>query len=239
MSISKLVPNTGLANRQVVVTGGARGIGLATVRAFLRTDATVTVLDKVAMPVELKDRVTFRSVDITNKKAVAAALKNINVNVLVNNAATSGDWGKVINTNLNGTKNVTDVVLPGMLKRGNGSIIFITSVHTAQAFAGDAAYDASKHALLGYMRVLALENASKGIRCNAVAPGSIYHAGRTGKLSEKQAKTLGTRVPMGRLGEPEEIANVVVFLASDAASYITGAEIRVDGGLSIKNSLIA
>ena len=141
--------------------------------------------------------------------------------------------------NLTGTRQITEVIIADMLRHGRGgSLIFITSVHTALAFPGGAAYDASKHALVGLMRVLALEYGPKGIRANALAPGLIYPTNiTTAELSCTEAERLGQRVPLGRCGHPKEIATVCAFLASDAASYINGAEIRVDGGLSIKIAL--
>lgn len=236
----------------VLVTGGANGIGRKIVEAFLQEKVKVSFFDIATPDTSLSQKKGLKgySVDISNIQEVKKALQNkdlLDIDVLVNNAGMDMDflvenpddniWQKIINTNLNGARYVTEIIAKRMKqKRICGSIIFITSVHTAQAFPGAAAYDASKHALVGLMRVLALEFGPYGIRSNAIAPGSIW-AGRTAGISLKEKKKFGEKIPLGRIGMPEEIAQAVLFLASDKASYINGAEIRVDGGLSIKSAL--
>lgn len=244
-----------LKGKRVIITGGANGIGRAIVEKFCHAGAHVTAIDRDAEALKkLQDilnsyTLTTIPLDITNGALVSQLLRNhSNIDVLVNNAGVDlvynlaapnwENWEKVMTLNLSGTRHITEVVISDMLGHGRGgSIIFITSVHTALAFIGGAAYDASKHALVGLMRVLALEYGSKGICVNAVAPGLIYPTNITSELGDNKATELGRRVPIGRYGHPKEIANVCAFLASDDASYINGAEIRVDGGLSIKNVL--
>lgn len=244
-----------LKGKRAVVTGGANGIGRAVVCEFLEQGAEVIVIDKDVEGLQ-KLRSDLRHRDFSNKFRGHAsriddwyALKNIlldaHYDILVNNAGIdlqysvecidSKAWDEIFQTNVHGTRMVTSRVLSKM--EFGGSIIFITSIHTAQAFPAGAAYDASKHALVGFMRTIALEYGSRGIRANAVAPGSIDNAGPTARLSDKEKRAFALRIPSGRLGTPEDVASLVAFLASDKASYINGAEIRIDGGLSIKSAL--
>jgi len=242
-----------LENKHVLVTGGANGIGMAIVLQALKHGAKVSFLDKDLRAIESlqqKSKATGFHCDVGDKRQIEEVIERVGlpIDVLINNAGIDLDfdlsspdnalWNNVINTNLSGARYVTESVVPKMIQSEiKGSVIFITSVHTGLAFPGGAAYDASKHALVGLMRVLALEYGKYGIRFNAVAPGSIYPAGPTGKLSKEQAVELGKRIPLYRLGTPKDVANVVVFLASNMAEYINGAEIRVDGGLAIKSCL--
>ena len=230
-----------LKGKKVLVTGGAKGIGRAIVERFAEEGSKVWVADDDEATLRLlvgANQITSIRLDISNRGDVGL-LHGLDVDILVNNASiTAGDdHERITAVNCNGTRYVTETVLPGMKKRGSGNVIFITSVHTAVAFQGDAAYDASKHWMVGYMRARALELAPFGIRVNAVAPGAIQQAGTNTDVDPSVLTSLGKKIPLQRFGYPKEIANVVAFLASDEASYITGAEIRVDGGLSIKNCL--
>lgn len=243
------------AGKRVLITGGGSGIGKATAEAFLYVGAAVVVFDCDAPPLERLQAehpgrpLTTTTVDISDEGAVAAAFRQLPdpFDVLINNAAREinfhveepnfADWDAVMDTNVKGALFVTSHVIHGMHQRGSGSIIFITSVHSAQAFAGEAAYDASKHALVGLMRVLAVEQGRYGIRVNAVAPGAIYPTGLSRHLTPEVVERIGKLTPIGRVGRPDEIATVCLFLASAAASYITGAEVRVDGGRSIMNPI--
>lgn len=246
-----------LNNKIVVITGGASGIGRATSEVFLREGARgVAVFDN--NPTFLKQlrgskRLYKYLVDVRNPQSIREALDNFEnkvgeVNVLVNNAGINPEkaleeisddvWEEVLRTNLTGALNITQIIGGRMRKSGiRGSIVFVSSVHTAQAFIGNAAYDASKHGLIGLMRVVAVEWAEDGIRCNAVAPGAIYPTGITSNVSPEQMARVSSRIPLGRWGTPQEIAEVIAFISSDRASYLTGAEVRVDGGLSIISPL--
>lgn len=245
-----------LEGKSVLVTGGVRGIGLAVANKFYEDDARVFIFDKNAPSQSLVARTKVHTVNVRNKANVKKHLAQVfslanGLDILINNAGVDlaylhnspekdrqDVWDEVLGTNLDAIQYLTSLVVKYWLERHNkGVIVFVTSVHTALAFPGGGAYDAAKLALVGYMRSIALEHGPDGIRSNAVAPGFIYPTGITYKLSEKQVQDFAGRIPSRRPGTSEDVAKVVAFLASDEASYINGAEIRVDGGLAIQNHL--
>ncbi|MHB9862740.1 3-oxoacyl-[acyl-carrier-protein] reductase [Streptomyces sp. YIM S03343] len=231
-------------SRSVLVTGGNRGIGLAIARAF--ADAG----DKVA--------ITYRSgeppagffavrCDITDPEQVDQAYREVEaqqgaVEVLVANAGVTKDqllmrmseedFTSVIDTNLTGTFRVVKRANRGMLRAKKGRVVLISSVVGLLGSAGQANYAASKAALVGFARSLARELGSRNITFNVVAPGFV-DTDMTKALSDEQRSNIVSQVPLGRYAQPEEIAAAVRFLASDDASYITGAVIPVDGGLGM------
>lgn len=245
-----------LAGEVVVVTGGARGIGRAIVEVALREGAHVVAADIDAVAgADLTDRhadarLWFRQVDVTDAAAVAGLVTEIeshfgSVTVLVNNAGrnvyadpvtmTEHDWDDVFAVDLKAPWICAKHVLPGMISAGRGCVVNIASLHATLTIRGMFPYAAAKSGLLGYTRSLALEVAPHGIRVNAVSPGYI----RTGLVDEYFAQhpdpgaeaEAVAKQPLGRLGDPHEVAEVVCFLASPAASYVTGADWAVDGGL--------
>jgi NAD(P)-dependent dehydrogenase (short-subunit alcohol dehydrogenase family) len=236
--------------RVVVVTGGARGIGEAICGAFLEVGARVVALDLLA-PSEPLEGARYLQANIADPQSVADAFADIaireqRVDVLVNNAGIQrvgliGDlppekWSEVIGTNLTGAFLCDSQAVPIMRGQGSGSIIHVASVAAFNGLPGRAAYTAAKAGLLGLTRVMAVELASVGVRVNAVAPGFtrtglVEQALRDGSLQEDW---MVERVPMGRLAEPREIAQVVRYLASDEASFVTGQVIVVDGGWMIQ-----
>jgi 3-oxoacyl-[acyl-carrier protein] reductase len=162
------------------------------------------------------------------------------IHVLVNNAGitrdnlllrmTEEEWDQVLSVNLKGAFNATKAVARGMMKRRQGSIINIASVIGLMGNAGQANYAASKAGLLGLTKSVAREFASRGVRCNAIAPGFIQTE-MTAKLNPEVVEGLKSQIPMGTLGEPQDVAGVVRFLAGHQAAYITGQVIGVDGGM--------
>lgn len=248
-----------LYNKNAVITGGASGIGKAIAHEFLIEGAAVSLFDIDTLNLQQvrKEpngcRLAVYPVDITDRDSIATALRDLEdtfgpVTTLVNNAGINPHheishhpqelMERVLRVNFVGSQIITPLVGTRMIEQNTqGSIIFITSVHTGQAFPNDAAYDASKHAMLGFMRTAAVEWGKNGIRCNAVAPGAIFPTAITQNLTPDIIETLGKTIPLTRFGTPKEIAQVVAFVASDRASYMHGAEVRVDGGLAIQSPL--
>jgi NAD(P)-dependent dehydrogenase (short-subunit alcohol dehydrogenase family) len=246
-----------LVDRGVVVTGGAQGIGRAIVMTALREGARVAFVDVDAE----RGRETERQVggahfvqgDIAQEPEVEAAVAVARgligaIDVLINNAGrnayadpvrmSEGEWDAVFAVDLKGAWLCSKHVLPEMIERGSGSIINIASLHGSLTAQGQFPYAAAKSGLIGLTRSLALEVAPHGIRVNAVSPGYTRtailqrHFERSGD-SDLERRVLDVH-PLGRVGEPAEIAEVVCFLASDAASYVTGADWAVDGGLGAR-----
>ena len=231
-------------SRSVLVTGGSRGIGLAVARAFSEEG------DKVA--------ITYRSgeppaglfavrCDVTDLAAVDAAFDAAEaqhgpVEVLVANAGmtrdmlllrmSEADFTDVLDTNLIGSYRVAKRAVRSMLRARRGRLIFISSVVGLIGSPGQANYAAAKAGLVGFARSLAREFGSRSITSNVVTPGFVTTA-MTADLSERRKAEILGQVPLGRFATPDEIAGVVRFLASDAASYVTGAIIPVDGGLGM------
>jgi 3-oxoacyl-[acyl-carrier protein] reductase len=236
------------------VTGGSRGIGRAIVlrlaaqgadvafsyrgnaAAAEETARAVRALDRLALPVQ-GDVSLPEAADTLIKAALEAFGK---VDILVNNAGITRDdlimrmsveaWQDVINTNLSGAFYAIKAVTRPMLKAKGGRIINITSVSGQAGQTGQANYSAAKAGLIGLTKATARELASRGITCNAVAPGFVLTE-LTRDLAQPLQDEITSRTPLGRFGTPEEIANAVAFLASDEAAYITGQVLAVDGGL--------
>jgi 3-oxoacyl-[acyl-carrier protein] reductase len=183
--------------------------------------------------------------DVSETEAVQAAVARVEeelggVGILVNNAGITRDnlllrmkdeeWDQVLQVNLKGAFNMTRAVSRGMMKRREGAILNVSSVIGLTGNAGQANYAASKAGLIGFTKSVAKELASRGVRCNAVAPGFIQTA-MTEALGPEVVEALQGQIPMGRLGDPEDVARVVRFLAGPSASYITGQVLAVDGGM--------
>jgi NAD(P)-dependent dehydrogenase (short-subunit alcohol dehydrogenase family) len=238
-----------LQDKVAIVTGGASGIGEFTVREMLKQGAKVVIADfddaggqKLAD--ELGEGVSFIHVDVSNEEQVEAMVKHSvdtfgKVDILFSNAGIGStgsthelsleDWNKTISVNLSGVFLCAKYALKEMVKQGSGSIVNCASIlgHVGQA--ATASYTAAKGGVVNMTRALSLEYASQGIRVNAVCPGYIKTP-LLDQLDEATMKHLITLHPLGRLGESHEVANAVVFLASDEASFVTGANLLVDGG---------
>jgi len=228
----------------VLVTGGNRGIGLAIANAFLANGDTVIVTSRSGEPVAGLNVVTC---DVSDSASVDAAFTQVEadfgpVEVLVANAGitrdkllvrmSDEDVDDVLNTNLVGAIRVARRASRAMTQARSGRIIFISSVVAMMGSAGQVNYAASKAGLVGAARSLARELGSRNVTVNVVAPGFI-DTDMTAALSDDRKTQIVGNIPLGRYGSATEVANTVVFLASDAAQYITGALIPVDGGLGM------
>ena len=240
-----------LDGKVALVTGGSRGIGLAIARALAEAGARVAVIGRdgdragkaaSALP---GDGHRGYACDVALPEQVAETVKAVEadlgpVEVLVNNAGITRDnillrmkdeeFDEVIAANLKGPFLFTRAVARGMLKRRSGSILNIGSVVGLTGNAGQANYAASKAGLVGMTKSVAKELASRGVRCNALAPGFI-RTDMTDALTEDQVANLRSAIPLGSLGEPEDVAEVARFLVGPGARYITGQVIAVDGGM--------
>lgn len=240
-----------LAGKVAIVTGGAGGMGAATVRLFVEHGARVIIGDIAetagqALAEELGDAALFCRMDVTEEadwtRAVGLALEFGPVNVLVNNAAvlhmasivdtSPEDYMRVVRINQLSAFLGTRAVIEPMKEAGGGSIINISSIDGLHSCSGLAAYSSTKWALRGLTRATAIELGQYGIRCNTVHPGGIFtEMGGKGMISEEDMnKSIYRDFPIPRVGQPEEVANVTLFLATDEASYSTGSEFVADGG---------
>jgi len=240
----------GLQGRVCIVTGGAQGIGEACARRFAREGAQVVIADiddakGQALAQELKG--LYLRCDVGDKTQVDALVAGTmrshgRIDVLVNNAGifkaadfldiAEADWDAVLRINLKGSFLVGQAVAREMVKAGRGAIVNMSSVNAVLAIPNIASYNASKGGVDQLTRVMALALADKGVRVNGVAPGTIATelAAKAVLTSEDAKKRILSRTPMKRLGEAWEVADAVAYLASDAASYVTGEILVVDGG---------
>jgi 3-oxoacyl-[acyl-carrier protein] reductase len=242
-----------LEERTALVTGGSRGIGRAIVLALGRAGAKVVgtaTSDEGAASIaayisEANLKGEGLRLDVTDGAAVETVISGItarlgDIAILVNNAGITRDnlvvrmkddeWDTLMNTNLKAAYRLSKAVLRGMMKARYGRIISIGSVVGASGNAGQANYAAAKAGLVGFTKALAQEVGSRDITVNCVAPGFI-DTDMTRTLTQAQREQLVARIPLGRLGLPEDIAHAVAFLASREAGYITGATLHVNGGM--------
>lgn len=244
-----------IENKVAVITGGADGLGRAAAMKFSAEGAIVVIWDMN----EEKGRQTVAEIEAEGGKAffarvntasyaeVEAATKDAadkfgQIDILINNAGITRDasikkmtpemWQQVIDVNLTGVFNCAKCISAGMVEKGYGRIINTSSVVALYGNFGQSNYVATKAGVIGLTKTLARELGRKGVTVNAVAPGFIATE-MVKKMPENVLKAMEEKVPLGRLGKPEEIASVYLFLSSDEASYINGATISVDGGITI------
>lgn len=245
-----------LEGKRAVISGGTAGIGFAVAKLFVEHGATVVILGSNAAKGEAAmaeliaetgqaDKILFFALDVSKKTQVEQGIKEIlgllnHVDILVNNAGvtrdklllrmTEDDWDRVLEINVKSCYALCQALIPTMLRARSGKIINMSSVVGLCGNPGQTNYCASKAAMIGFTKSLALELASKNIHVNAIAPG-FTDTQMTQELTEVQRDSLLKRVPLGRIGKPEEIAQAALFLASAMSDYITGQVLVVDGGL--------
>lgn len=242
-----------LTDKVAIITGGARGIGKAAVEHFVAEGAIVVIWDideqktstLISQLISQGRVADSTEVDITSLASTAAAAKTVferygRVDILINNAGITRDssllnmtaeqFDEVIDVNLKGAFNCTKVVAPYMIKQGHGRIINTSSVVGVYGNFGQTNYAASKAGIIGMTKVWARELGRKGITVNAVAPGYIATS-MTAEVPGHLINQAKERIPVGRLGTPEDIAHAYLFLASDEAAFVNGAVLHVDGGM--------
>lgn len=246
-----------LENKNALVTGAARGIGYAIAQRLAAEGANVVIFDLCdeaagkeaaqAIADQAGVKALFRRVDVSNYDAVQAAVKELSkelggIDILVNNAGitrdkvllamSEQDWDLVLDINLKSMFNTIKACYRGFMKKKSGRVINISSVSGLMGNAAQANYSASKGGVVSLTKTVARELATRGVTCNAIAPGAI-ETPMTASMDQDALKALIATVPMGHMGKAEDIAACVAFLASDDAKYITGEVIRVDGGIAM------
>lgn len=245
---------TDFTNKKIVITGATRGIGKAITLAFLKQGGTVIGLyggnkpgaeQFLAECREFGDRLTLHQCDVSDYQAVASLYTEIEarfdtIDILINNAGIRRDsvlammkeeeWRQVIDVNLTGGYIMSKFAVQLMMKQKYGRIIFITSPMSHMGFAGQANYAASKAGQIGMMKSLSKETAKRQITANCISPGFIATE-LIEDLTKEQKKKYTKMVPAKRFGQPEEVADAVLFLASDKAGYINGSVLEITGGL--------
>ncbi len=251
-----------LENKVALITGATGSIGSSISRVFAREGASLVLLGRntdrlKSLASELRDRygtnIQTMKADITNEEEVQTAIdialnKFTKIDIVVNNAGFTNDpiefhnmsddlWNELINTNLIGVFRVTRAVLPSMMERRYGSIINVSSLGGIKAIdkVPLAVYNSTKAGVIMFTKSIALEYAQYNIRCNCVCPGTVRSKFLEPYLEDEQArKVLNATQPLGRIGEPEDVANAILYFASDESSWVTGSILIIDGGLSTK-----
>lgn len=245
-----------LEGKKALITGGSRGIGREMVLAYLKEGASVWYIDLnpgesqeeyAELAAKTGAKAVYKEGNVADEETITRVVEEIleesgGIDILVNNAGitrdgllfrmSSDDWNNVININLTSAFYISKVIARAMIKQRSGSIINVASIVGIMGNGGQTNYSASKAGLIGFTKSLAKEVAGRNVRCNAIAPGFIKTK-MTEKLTDEQKKALADQIPMGRIGEPDEVAKVCLFLASDLASYLTGQVIHITGGLGM------
>ncbi|MBE2254382.1 MAG: 3-oxoacyl-ACP reductase FabG [Myxococcus sp.] len=238
----------------VLVTGGSRGIGRAIALEFASRGATVVItyagneaaaIETIKLLTDTGVKAQAKRFDVSDPAACSACIDEVmrehgRLDVLVNNAGVAidgllmrfkdDDWDKTLDTNLKGAFSLMRAASRPMMKARGGAIVNVSSIVGEMGNGGQAAYAASKAGLIGLTKAVAKELSSRNIRVNAVTPGFIT-TDMTAALNDELKAKMADAIPLGRIGNPEEVAKAVAFLASDAASYITGEVLKVNGGM--------
>jgi 3-oxoacyl-[acyl-carrier protein] reductase len=240
--------------KTALVTGASRGIGEAIAKRLAAEGASVLAAARTAADLErvvgeiasAGGKARALTLDLSDPASIEAgskaALAESPVDVLVNNAGVTDDnlilrmskesWDRVISTNLTGVFLLTSAIVKSMVRKRYGRIVNVTSVVGMMGNPGQANYAASKAGLIGFTKSIARELASRNVTCNAVAPGFISTS-MTEKMTDEARQALSDRIPLGRLGVPDDVASAVAYLASEEAAYVTGHVLNVSGGLLI------
>ena len=235
-----------MTKKNIFISGASRGIGQSMAIHFAKNNFNVVGTSRNNFNFDYESENLFPiKLDVTSRDDVKKCFeelksKNLLPNILINNAGitadqlflrmTDDDWDKVINTNLNGTFNLTKVFLKNMIKNRFGRIINISSISGLMGNPGQVNYSSSKAALNGFTRSLAKEVGSRNITVNCIAPGFI-DTDMTSYLNENEKMEILKKIPLNKFGKPEDISKLAMFLISDEASYITGQTVSIDGGL--------
>ena len=241
-----------LTDKVVLITGATGGIGKSIASRMKNSGAKIilsgtrkNILDDLSL--ELGNDTKAIVSDLSSKDSIMSLAQEAEtffgrIDVLVNNAGITADtlflrmkdedWDKVINLNLTASMRLTRQVIKGMLKRRYGRIIFVSSIVGYTGNAGQTNYSASKSALVGLTKSIALEVAARGITCNLIAPGFISTP-MTDNLTDEQKNKIIVNIPVNRLGNPDDISNGCIYLASDEASFLTGSTLHINGGMSM------
>ncbi|RFQ06008.1 SDR family oxidoreductase [Pseudomonas putida] len=244
-----------LKNKRVLITAAGQGIGLASAKAFAEAGADVIATDIRIDELQGLEGIQARHLDVTSAQAISALSEELGaIDVLFNCAGyvaagnilecEASDWQRSFDLNVTSMYHTIRAFLPGMLERGKGSIINMASVASSvKGVPNRLAYTASKAAVIGLTKAVAADHIRQGIRCNAICPGTVESPSLEQRIqaqAQAQGSSVGevyqqflARQPMGRLGTADEIAQLAVYLGSDASSYTTGAIHLIDGGMSI------
>jgi len=239
-----------LTNKKVLITGASGGIGKSLCENYLKAQCkiicTASSEEKINKLMKNYGNDNFYYlIDLSNVNSVSESIKKIaeehkDIDILINNAGLTSDnlflrmkyeqWQKVIDVNLNSNFLIIKEILPNMVKRRSGNIIGISSVVALTGNPGQSNYTASKSAIISMYKSIALEVAQRNIRINTVAPGFIQTA-MTNELNQAQVESIKQKIPMNKLGNPQDVSNLVLFLSSELSSYITGQTFNINGGM--------
>ena len=237
-------------NKKILITGASGGIGNALCKKFAESNSNIICTSSNKEKLENLKKIYgnnhhYYCLDLSNSNSLSDSIKQIvndhkDIEILINNAGITDDnlflrmknkqWNDVININLNSNFYIIKEILPNMIRKKSGNIIGITSVVAMTGNAGQANYTASKSAMIAMYKSIALEVALRNIRVNTIAPGFI-NSPMTKKLNNDQVNVIMQKIPMKKLGEPEDVANLALFLSSNYASYITGQTFHINGGM--------